>query len=147
MLLLALYPLLPESPHYLAVQGRMQEARAVLDRIARRNRRPLPPGELVADSLRTPEGASHALRPFAPRPLTLTLTLNPMVCDHFCASRAAVCVECCAVKGGAGVEMCCFGHWGRWHSRQGTRYGQAAGPCLRGQQAVRAQRYCEGFVR
>lgn len=58
VLLLALYPLLPESPHFLAVQGRMTEAAAVLDRIARWNGRSLPPGTLVSDSQRSRRSTS-----------------------------------------------------------------------------------------
>lgn len=52
VLLMALYPLLPESPHYLAVNGRLLEAQDVLHRISHWNGRPLPPGQLIADKSR-----------------------------------------------------------------------------------------------
>ena len=44
--LLLLYPVLPESPYFLAAMGRTQEAQAVLTKLARINKRPLPPGIL-----------------------------------------------------------------------------------------------------
>lgn len=47
---MALYPLLLESPHYLAANGRLLEAQEVLHAISSWNRKPLPPGTLVADS-------------------------------------------------------------------------------------------------
>lgn len=57
VLLMALYPLLPESPHYLAVNGRLLEAQDVLHRISHWNGRPLPPGQLAADKPRSkPKG-------------------------------------------------------------------------------------------
>ena len=39
---------MPESPRFLLVSGRPEEARAVLERVARENGRELPPGELIA---------------------------------------------------------------------------------------------------
>ena len=59
VLLMALYPLLPESPHYLAVNGRLLEAQEVLHRISHWNGRPLPPGQLVADKTRRPSAGVH----------------------------------------------------------------------------------------
>jgi Sugar (and other) transporter len=59
VLLMALYPLLPESPHYLAVNGRLLEAQDVLHRISHWNGRPLPPGQLVADKTRRPSAGER----------------------------------------------------------------------------------------
>ena len=59
VLLMALYPLLPESPHYLAVNGRLLEAQDVLHRISHWNGRPLPPGQLVADKSRKASAGVH----------------------------------------------------------------------------------------
>lgn len=47
MLLTFLYPLVPESPRYLALNGRLEEARNVLESISLTNKKPLPKGELV----------------------------------------------------------------------------------------------------
>jgi hypothetical protein len=60
VLLMALYPLLPESPHFLAVNGRLLEAQDVLHRISHWNGRPLPPGQLVADTPRKPSAGARA---------------------------------------------------------------------------------------
>jgi len=46
LLLMLLYPLLPESPYWLLATGRTQEAQALLQRIAHMNRRELPSGRL-----------------------------------------------------------------------------------------------------
>ena len=46
LLLMLLYPLLPESPYWLLATGRTQEVHALLSRIARMNGRELPPGRL-----------------------------------------------------------------------------------------------------
>jgi hypothetical protein len=46
--LTVLYPVLPESPFFLAATGRTGAAAAVLQRVARANGRPLPPGVLQA---------------------------------------------------------------------------------------------------
>ncbi len=46
LLLMLLYPLLPESPYWLLAMGRTQEVHALLTRIARMNGRELPPGRL-----------------------------------------------------------------------------------------------------
>ena len=46
LLLMLLYPLLPESPYWLLAMGRTQEVQALLTRIARMNGRELPPGRL-----------------------------------------------------------------------------------------------------
>ena len=46
LLLMLLYPLLPESPYWLLAMGRTQEVQAMLSRIARINGRDLPPGRL-----------------------------------------------------------------------------------------------------
>ncbi len=46
--LTVLYPVLPESPFFLAATGRTGAAAAVLQRVARANGRPLPPGALQA---------------------------------------------------------------------------------------------------
>lgn len=47
LLLMLLYPLLPESPYWLLAMGRTQEVQAMLIRIARINGRDLPPGRLL----------------------------------------------------------------------------------------------------
>ncbi|GAQ86868.1 transporter family protein [Klebsormidium nitens] len=47
LLLLIFYPVLPESPRYLMVKGREKSSLAVLQRMAVRNRKSLPPGRLV----------------------------------------------------------------------------------------------------
>ena len=60
VLLMALYPLLPESPHFLAVNGRLLEAQDVLHRISHWNGRPLPPGQLVADKSRKASAGEFA---------------------------------------------------------------------------------------
>lgn len=62
VLLMALYPLMPESPHYLAVNGRLLEAQDVLHRISSWNRRPLPPGTLVADGHAAARGGEQRRR-------------------------------------------------------------------------------------
>ena len=46
LLLMLLYPLLPESPYWLLATGRTREVRMLLQRIARMNGRDLPPGRL-----------------------------------------------------------------------------------------------------
>ncbi|CAI5517201.1 unnamed protein product [Closterium sp. Naga37s-1] len=46
LLLLLLFPLLPESPRYLLVKSRPLDALAVLQHVARLNRRPLPAGQV-----------------------------------------------------------------------------------------------------
>ena len=46
LLLMLLYPLLPESPYWLLATGRTREVRILLQRIARMNGRDLPPGRL-----------------------------------------------------------------------------------------------------
>ena len=48
--LLLCFPLLPESPHWLAANGRIEEAQELLQKVARANRKALPPGRLVADA-------------------------------------------------------------------------------------------------
>ena len=48
MALLVLYPLVPESPHWLAVSGDVSGAEAVLRRMAAVNGAQLPPGRLEA---------------------------------------------------------------------------------------------------
>mmetsp|Transcript_29632 Transcript_29632/g.55854 ORF Transcript_29632/g.55854 Transcript_29632/m.55854 type:complete len:587 (-) Transcript_29632:289-2049(-) len=47
LMLMLFFPLLPESPHYLVVSGRLDEAEAVLQKMARFNGVALPPGKLV----------------------------------------------------------------------------------------------------
>ena len=50
-----LFPVLPESPFFLAATGRAGDATAVLQRVARVNGRALPPGTLQAHTpVRTP---------------------------------------------------------------------------------------------
>ena len=46
--LTVLFPVLPESPFFLAATGRPDAATAVLQRVARANGRALPPGTLQA---------------------------------------------------------------------------------------------------
>jgi len=46
-LLILFYPLLPESPRYLAVSGKYDQAEAELKRMARINKKSLPPGKLL----------------------------------------------------------------------------------------------------
>ena len=51
-MLLVCFPWLPESPHYLAANGRIEEAQALLFKVAAANRKPLPPGRLVANAVK-----------------------------------------------------------------------------------------------
>ncbi|GMH42232.1 hypothetical protein BSKO_10151 [Bryopsis sp. KO-2023] len=51
VLLLVLFPFLPESPRFLVNKGRIEEAEVILARIARINRKTLPPGRLVGPKL------------------------------------------------------------------------------------------------
>ena len=44
--LLLLYPVLPESPYFLAAVGQTQEAQEVLATVARINKKAMPPGSL-----------------------------------------------------------------------------------------------------
>lgn len=46
LLLLLLFPIIPESPFYLAATGQQEQAEAVLERIARINHGSLPEGVL-----------------------------------------------------------------------------------------------------
>ena len=46
LVLLLLYPIIPESPYYLAVSGQQDQALAVLQQIAAVNHASLPPGVL-----------------------------------------------------------------------------------------------------
>ncbi|CAM8951218.1 unnamed protein product [Rhodiola kirilowii] len=48
-LLLIFYRIAPESPRYLCTQGRISEARAILEKVARMNNTELPSGNLVSD--------------------------------------------------------------------------------------------------
>eukprot|EP01062_Namystynia_karyoxenos_P023307 TRINITY_DN19003_c0_g1_i1.p1 TRINITY_DN19003_c0_g1~~TRINITY_DN19003_c0_g1_i1.p1 ORF type:complete len:609 (+),score=158.22 TRINITY_DN19003_c0_g1_i1:176-2002(+) len=49
-ILITLYPLLPESPRWDALNGNLKRATATLEQAARRNKRSMPPGVLVAQS-------------------------------------------------------------------------------------------------
>ena len=57
VLLLMLVPLLPESPRYLLVKGRTEQAKAVLGRIAHACRTSLPDGHLASISATSLEAA------------------------------------------------------------------------------------------
>ncbi|CAK7345860.1 unnamed protein product [Dovyalis caffra] len=48
--LLLVYSLVPESPRYLCMKGRIADAHNILEKIARLNQSKLPPGMLVSDS-------------------------------------------------------------------------------------------------
>ena len=48
-LLLLLFPLLPESPRYLAAKGQSDEAAKILQRISKVNGKALPAGRLVSE--------------------------------------------------------------------------------------------------
>ena len=59
--LTVLFPVLPESPFFLAATDRPGAALAVLQRVARVNRRPLPPGTLQTQPVcPVPETAKSA---------------------------------------------------------------------------------------
>lgn len=51
LLLLLLFPLIPESPYYLAVTGQQAKAEAVLHKVAHVNKSAVPPGVLRQQSL------------------------------------------------------------------------------------------------
>jgi len=55
-LLLLFFPFLPESPRYLLIVGKREEAAELLEKIAKTNKKELPPGKLV----RAPENVQHA---------------------------------------------------------------------------------------
>ncbi|CAK7345855.1 unnamed protein product, partial [Dovyalis caffra] len=48
--MLFFYSLVPESPRYLCMKGRMNDANNILEKIARLNQSKLPPGQLVPGS-------------------------------------------------------------------------------------------------
>ncbi|CAN0899937.1 Organic cation/carnitine transporter 7 [Linum grandiflorum] len=47
--LLVFYPLTPESPRYLCLKGREDEARRIMEKMAKSNKKQLPPGTLLTD--------------------------------------------------------------------------------------------------
>lgn len=54
---------IPESPRYLAISGKTDEAREILDGIARENGRPAPEGELVAGERQSGSTVSRLWKP------------------------------------------------------------------------------------
>jgi hypothetical protein len=63
LMLMLLYPLLPESPYWLLATGQTGRAQALLHRIARANGRPPPKGRLLPGRL---EAAEKVPPPFGP---------------------------------------------------------------------------------
>lgn len=49
VLMLFLFPLLLESPRYLAQKGKLEAAEAILKKVAKLNNKSLPPGRLAAN--------------------------------------------------------------------------------------------------
>ncbi|KAL6972744.1 hypothetical protein U1Q18_026916, partial [Sarracenia purpurea var. burkii] len=49
IIMLLSYDLIPESPGYLCMKGRMSEAQTVLEKVAALNKTKLPPGILISD--------------------------------------------------------------------------------------------------
>uniref|UniRef100_A0A7N0V9H1 Major facilitator superfamily (MFS) profile domain-containing protein n=2 Tax=Kalanchoe fedtschenkoi TaxID=63787 RepID=A0A7N0V9H1_KALFE len=58
-LLLIFYRIAPESPRYLCTQGRISEAHAILEKVARMNKAELPSGNIVSDRLNEQHGHSN----------------------------------------------------------------------------------------
>ncbi|CAN1242847.1 Organic cation/carnitine transporter 7 [Linum perenne] len=67
--LLVFYPLTPESPRYLCLKGRKDDARKIMEKMAKLNKKQLPPGVLLTD--REIELQRHVLNP------TLLMLLSP----------------------------------------------------------------------
>jgi hypothetical protein len=59
-LLAALYPVIPESPYWLVATGRIKDADEALARVARVNKRDLPPGRLKAQAQSAVSSSFHA---------------------------------------------------------------------------------------
>ncbi|CAN1242849.1 Organic cation/carnitine transporter 7 [Linum perenne] len=59
--LLVFYPLTPESPRYLCLKGRKDDARKIMEKMAKLNKKQLPPGVLLTD--REIELQRHVLNP------------------------------------------------------------------------------------
>ena len=58
------FPLVPPSPRFLLTQGRIEEAKKILESAAKQNRRSLPPGELVLvkrEQTERPEGENFPI--------------------------------------------------------------------------------------
>lgn len=75
VLLLAAFPVVPESPHFLAAKGSLDAADAVLRRIARINGAALPKGRLVAPPARGRGGGLEGLKKLLRPPLRVTSLL------------------------------------------------------------------------
>lgn len=73
VVLLILYPLLPESPHFLLAKGEVRKAQAVLERAALVNGVTLPPGNLRHVNLDPEMHASHRIQHVTPKALVLRM--------------------------------------------------------------------------
>ena len=82
VLLVFFYPLLPESPRYLAANGQLDKALEVLERIAKSNGKELPKGTLVASADRRQDGLCSPHKDGAkqaPNQVSRSLVLNMQI--------------------------------------------------------------------